>query len=189
MSKSLAIILDPGHGMGNRKPGVYDPGTVHKNGLTEAEVAMTWANELRDILRAAGHRVVRTRKDAQDGAHVGQRARIAKEWGGDIMLSIHVNSGGGTGVECFYRGETHRPTAAALSAACAKALVLKDRGPKTESASQHRKLAVMAFQPCFLLEVGFMDRPSDVTGFTNPTLRKAACQALATVLENHVKPR
>lgn len=65
----MTIILDPGHGMSNRERGVYDPGAVY-GGVTEAGIAMVYANELRSILLGRGHRVIRTRTDDKDPAPV-----------------------------------------------------------------------------------------------------------------------
>ncbi|RYD39438.1 MAG: N-acetylmuramoyl-L-alanine amidase, partial [Verrucomicrobiaceae bacterium] len=84
----MTIIIDPGHGMSNRRSGVFDPGAVSA-GVCEAGIAMDWANELRGILRAAGHTVVRTRIDHNDPAPVGKRAAIARQYGGEIMVSLH----------------------------------------------------------------------------------------------------
>ena len=178
------VILDPGHGMSNRRSGVYDPGAVGINGATEADVVMEWADELAAFLRCDGHKVVRTRVGPKDPAPVGQRAAIAKEYGGEIMLSLHCNAFNGTasGTETFYRGDQHKAKAEQINAAVVKALGTKDRGVKTEGASQHSRLAVMSFQPCFLLEIGFIDNPDDFKKMTDPKLRADACEALAKVL-------
>jgi N-acetylmuramoyl-L-alanine amidase len=180
----MTVILDPGHGMSNRRAGVYDPGAVGIDKVTEAEIVMEWANEIRAFLRCAGHKVVRTRINAADPAPVGQRAGIAKEYKGEIMLSLHCNAFNGTasGTETFYRGEQHKAKAQQINVAVVKALGTKDRGVKTEGASQHSRLAVMAFQPCFLLEIGFIDNPDDFKKMTDPKLRAGACEALARVL-------
>lgn len=175
------IILDPGHGMGNRKPGGYDPGACNGK-FQEASIALEWANELRGILQKAGHEVVRTRISATDPAPVKDRAKIAKEFSGEVMLSIHCNAANGkaSGAECIHRG--NQAKAAALSKACATALGIKDRGAKVEADSQHGRLAVMAFQPCFLLEIGFIDNAGDLAAMIDPVKRKAACEAIAALL-------
>jgi N-acetylmuramoyl-L-alanine amidase len=154
------------------------------NGIREADIAMAWANELRAILQADGARVVRTRIDNSDPAPVGQRAAIAREYGGDIMLSLHCNAANGhaNGTETFYRGDKFRPMADRINDAVVDALHTRDRGTKTEEASQHARLAVMAFQPCFLLEIGFIDHAGDRFKMLDPAMRKAACEALAAVL-------
>ena len=179
----MKIILDPGHGMANKRAGVFDPGAC-AGGVREADVAMDWANELRDCLRARGAIVVRTRVDNLDPAPVGQRAQIAREYGGEIMLSIHCNAADGraNGTETFYRGEVRRETARRINDAVVEVLGTRNRGAKTEKDSQHARLAIMAFQPCFLLEIGFLDHVGDRTKMVDPALRRAACEALAAVL-------
>lgn len=179
----MTIILDPGHGMSNKRRGVYDPGAVSA-GIAEADIALAWANELRGILRAGGHKVVRTRVDAKDPAPVGRRDDIAVSYGGDRMLSLHCNAATGkaSGTEVFYRGADDRELARRMSAAVAAVLGTKDRGPKTESQSQHSALAVLEFDKCWLLEIGFIDHPGDRAKMLNPEIRRKACEAIAKVI-------
>ncbi len=181
----MTVVLDPGHGMGNRKPGVFDPGAV-SNGIREADIALAWCNEIRGLLMARGNKVVRTRVDNNDPAPIGQRAGIARQYGGTIMLSLHCNAatGSASGTETFYRGEANKATAERINAAVVSALGTRDRGVKTESASQHARLAVMAFQPCFLLEIGFIDNASDRAKMLDPDLRKAACKMIVDAITN-----
>jgi N-acetylmuramoyl-L-alanine amidase len=177
------IILDPGHGMGNRRAGSFDPGAV-AGGIREADIVMDWANVLREILLERGHRVVRTRIDHKDPASIGQRAKIAKQYHGDVMLSLHCNAANGkaNGTETFYRGINHKAKAEAITAAVCKALGTRNRGAKTESQSQHARLAVMSFQPCFLLEIGFIDHPGDRAKMIDPAYRRQACNAIASII-------
>lgn len=180
----MTIILDPGHGMGNRRADVYDPGAVGINKVTEAEIVMDWANEIRAFLQCLGHKVIRTRANASDPAHVSERADIARDYKGKVMLSLHCNAFNGTasGTESFYRGESNKALAKSINDAVVKALGTKDRGVKTEGSSQHSRLAVMSFQPCILLEIGFIDNPDDFKKMTDPDLRSLACQELANIL-------
>jgi N-acetylmuramoyl-L-alanine amidase len=181
------IILDPGHGMSNRSRSVFDPGAC-AGGLRECDIALTWANALRAILKAKGAKVVRTRVDNEDPAPVSARAGIAKEYGGAVMLSFHCNAATGTasGTETFYRGAENLLTAGRINNAVVLALGTKSRGVKTESESQHSRLAVMRFQPCFLLEIGFIDNPDDRQKMTNEKLMLAACNNLADILMEFV---
>lgn len=180
---SKIIILDPGHGMSNRKSGIYDPGAVSA-GISEEKIVMEWANIIREILIAVGHKVIRTRVDLNDPAPVGQRAHIARKYKGEIMLSLHCNAFNGTasGTETFYRGDSNKPLATRINAAVTEALGTVSRGVKTENQSQHARLAVMEFQPCFLLEIGFIDHPGDRAKMLDPQLRRKACEALAAIL-------
>jgi N-acetylmuramoyl-L-alanine amidase len=179
------IIIDPGHGMSNRKPGVYDSGAT-SSGHSEAAIVMDWANELRDILKARGMKVVRTRVDEKDPCPVSRRDDIARSYGGDAMLSLHCNaaSGNASGVEVFYRGEDDRAMAVRLSAAVSAALELKDRGAKTEKSSQHSSLAVMEFDKCWLIELGFIDHPVDRAKLLDPAARNAGCAAIADAMQS-----
>jgi len=177
------IIIDPGHGMGNRKTGRYDCG-AESNGITEAEIVMTWANELRDILRARKIAVVRTRVDAKDPCSISERARIAKRYGGTIMISLHCNAANGVarGTETFYRGAENKSKAVDLNLAVCAGLLTISRGVKTENESQHYTLAVMNFQPCFLIELGFIDHAGDRAKMLDADKRKATCLAIADLL-------
>lgn len=179
----MVIILDPGHGMSNRTSGKYDPGAVSGT-IRESDIVMDWANELRSILLEQGHTVIRTRKDHKDPAPVGQRANIARKYKGEIMLSLHCNAANGVarGTETFYRGSSHKTKAQKINDAVVSILGIKDRGVKTEGESQHSTLAVMSFQPTFLLEIGFIDNISDRAKMLDPELRRKACEELAKVL-------
>jgi N-acetylmuramoyl-L-alanine amidase len=179
----MTVILDPGHGMGNRRAGVFDPGAVHGD-IREADIAMAYANAIRAYIRGAGGRVVRTRVDNNDPAPVGKRAGIARQYGGTVMLSIHCNAAGPavTGAECFYRGEANYDRAAEISAITAQTLGIRDRGAKIEARSQHGRLAVMDFQPCFLLELGFLTNPADRAAMLDAEKREKLAQALAEIL-------
>jgi N-acetylmuramoyl-L-alanine amidase len=176
-------IIDIGHGMGNKRAEVFDPGAV-SNGIREADIALAWGNEIRAILRARKIPVIRTRVDNLDPAPIGQRARIAKDYGGTIMLSLHCNASSGTasGTETFYRGDSNKAFAMRLNQAVASAIGTRNRGSKTESQSQHKRLAVMSFQPCFLIEIGFIDNAGDRAKMLDPEKRKLACAALADLL-------
>lgn len=179
----MTIIIDPGHGMSNKRSGQYDPGAC-AGGAEEASIAMDWANELRSIIQAKGHRVIRTRIDGHDPCPVWRRDDIARSYKGDRMISIHCNSAGGSvsGTEVFYRGADDKAMAAKLSAAVAGVLSIRDRGAKTEKESQHASLAVMEFDKCWLLEIGFIDHAGDRAKMLDPTFRKRACEVIADVI-------
>jgi N-acetylmuramoyl-L-alanine amidase len=181
--KTCTFILDPGHGMGNRVRGRYDPGAVSQ-GVEEASIAMAWANELRGLLTSMGHRVVRTRKDRHDPCPVSRRDDIAVAYGGTAMISLHCNAANGVanGTETFYRGAEDKALAEKLTAAVCSALGTKSRGVKTEQESQHKSLAVMEFPNCWLIELGFIDHTGDRAKMLDEKLMLLACQNIAAVL-------
>jgi N-acetylmuramoyl-L-alanine amidase len=179
----MTIIIDPGHGQSNKRSGVYDPGAV-SNGVAEADIAMAWGNELRSILIGMKHKVVRTRVDAKDPCPVSRRDDIARSYKGDRMISLHCNAANGkaTGCEVYYRGEDDHEMARRLSAAVAGVLGIKDRGPKSESQSQHTALAVLDFDKCWLLEIGFIDNDADRAKMLDPNIRRKACEEIAKII-------
>lgn len=179
----MRIALDPGHGLGNIRRGEYDPGATVGT-IQEAAIAMSWVNMLREALRDLGHTVVRTRVDAKDPAPVSRRDDIARAYECQRMVSLHCNASNGkaSGTEVFYRGADDKPMAQALSRAVSRVLRIKDRGAKTEQESQHPSLAVLEFDKCWLIELGFLDHPTDRARLLDPALMRAACEQIAHII-------
>jgi N-acetylmuramoyl-L-alanine amidase len=183
----MTICVDPGHGMSNRRKGVYDSGAVGGNGtdqITEAEIVMTWANELCAVLLAMEYKVIRTRVGHKDPAPVGMRAKIAADYKCDVLISLHCNAANGqaNGTETFYRGGANKALASDCNTAIVASLGTRDRGIKTESQSQHPRLAVLNFPRAVLIELGFIDHTGDSRAMTDDAMRKAACHALACAI-------
>lgn len=186
--KTLRIFLDPGHGMSNRRSGSYDPGATVKVGreeITEAEIVMDWVNELRALLQARGHHVVRSRMNATDPAPVGERAAVALKHNCELFISFHCNAANGKaqGTETFYRSAAGQKLAAACQAAVLKGLGTKDRGLKTEQQSQHPRLAVLAHPVSCLIELGFIDHDGDRAKMLDEKLMLLTCGLLADAIE------
>lgn len=79
----LRIMLDPGHG------GI-DPG-AQRDGHSEAELMLTFARELRDVLRRAGYSVEMTR-DADVFVSLEARVALAHQAGADLFVSLHADA-------------------------------------------------------------------------------------------------
>jgi len=81
---ALNVIIDPGHGG-------YDRGTTRQE-LQEAETALEVAKRLVNKLKKdRDFHVTLTRKTDQ-GLGLAERVQLAEQAGGDIFLSIHLNS-------------------------------------------------------------------------------------------------
>lgn len=159
----MKLCIDPGHGMGNRKPGSYDPG-AQSAGVSEADVALQIALTGKWLCKQRGIACYLTRETDQDSDPVGQRDDKAEAQGCTHLLSIHLNCADGraSGTETFYRDSADKAWARKVQDAALPAWGLSDRGLKTEAASQHSRLAVLDFDgPAALLEVGFIDHPLD----------------------------
>ncbi len=79
----LRVVLDPGHG------GI-DPGAEYE-GLTEADLMLTFARELRELLVREGFDVAMTR-DADVFVPLEARVSFAREAEADLFLSLHADS-------------------------------------------------------------------------------------------------
>lgn len=169
--------------MGNRSQGVFDPGAC-AGGHQEADIALAWAKQLSAALIARGHDVVMTRRDSKQPTPLRHRASIAKASDCDLMISLHCNAADGSanGTEVFYRGIQNRNTAQDLAITVSESIGTRLRGSKTESESARGTLAVMAFQPCFLIELGFIDNPGDRAKILDDDAMFLACRKIAQIL-------
>lgn len=80
----LIVVLDPGHGG-------LDPG-AQRDGYNEADLVLTFARELKEILlRNGGFAVVMTR-DQDEFVPLEARISIARAAGADVFLSLHADS-------------------------------------------------------------------------------------------------
>jgi N-acetylmuramoyl-L-alanine amidase len=80
----LVVVVDPGHG------GI-DPG-AEREGVTEADLMLSFARELKEaLIRAGGVTVVLTRSE-DVFVPLETRITIAREAGADVFLSLHADA-------------------------------------------------------------------------------------------------
>ena len=106
------VVVDPGHG-GD------DPGARSHTGLAEKEVTLDIALRLEKLLAEAGFEVVMTR-ERDVFVSLRERVLLANRAGGDLFLSVHVNSIPQPlrrGVETYYLGPTDDPHVEQLAGA------------------------------------------------------------------------
>lgn len=85
IQRFTVLVLDAGHG------GV-DPGSIAKNGLTEKEVTLKLAKEVRKKLENVDNlHVALTRYDDRT-ININSRTQIIEDLGADFVLSLHLNS-------------------------------------------------------------------------------------------------
>ncbi len=80
----LRVVLDPGHG------GI-DPG-AERAGVSEADLMLTFARELRDVLRRTGRFEVALTRDSDIFVPLETRVAIAHRSGADVFLSLHADA-------------------------------------------------------------------------------------------------
>lgn len=91
------FLINPGHG------GIHSGAAA--NGIIEKQAVLTIGLKLRELLKSAGHTVYMTReKDENDPlaeVHEQDKALRAKYGGMGLLISLHLNAGGGDGAEVY----------------------------------------------------------------------------------------
>ncbi|WP_406079362.1 N-acetylmuramoyl-L-alanine amidase [Micromonospora sp. NBC_00858] len=175
------IYIDPGHGG-------TDSGAVG-NGLQEKALTLDISLQLRSILLASWNVDVRMSRTTDITRSLAYRTDDANAWGANLFVSVHINSGGGTGFESY-----RYPTADAATVNLHNALHPKviagmrsvssvtDRGLKTANFHVLRETNM----PAVLTENLFIDTLADANllkraDFITATAR-AHAQGIASYL-------
>lgn len=98
--KNIVVVLDPGHGGSD--------GGAQGNGLSEKNLNLSIAKYCKSELEQySGVKVYMTRTN-DTFVSLGDRATLAKNWGADVFVSIHINSGSAAanGAEVWYPNPT-----------------------------------------------------------------------------------
>ncbi|HFI0120867.1 TPA: N-acetylmuramoyl-L-alanine amidase, partial [Streptococcus suis] len=174
-TRSYTVYLDPGHG------GV-DSGASY-GGVHEKNLAMSVANKLKDTLLQRGINVLMTRNADYNVDFVTERSRMANNSNADLFISIHFNATGVAGsntkgIETYWyqpyaeypskiNKEKHDdPVRLAESEILANkvqsnlisATGAVNRGVRRATFAVLRETAI----PAILVELGFMDNPSEL---------------------------
>lgn len=156
------IVVDPGHG-GD------DPGAVGQN-LKEKDLNLKIGRRIvTELLRYRCNARLTRKSDTNPG--LNDRATLANSLNADLFVSVHINSGGGTGFESYiyraasdstvkYRDTVHSKVAGYLSG-----YGMADRGRKKAGFAVLRLTAM----PAMLLENLFIDNSLDASLLRNET--------------------
>ena len=178
------ICIDAGHGLGNRKPNVYDPGACAGD-HEEATIALQWALELEYRLKLTSVEVAMTRRTRHSKAPLTWRTDYARFEKCDLFVSLHLNAsnGQGHGTETFYRHASSKDIAQRANDSLISILGTRDRGIKTEKDSARKRIHVLGFAPdSILIELGFIDHFLDLTKLLDEDNVRLGCEALAKAL-------
>jgi len=96
--EGITVVLDAGHGMGNRRDELHDPGAVHGD-IYESKIVLNQVLKIGEILESQGFNVVYTRTDESASTPLTKRAITANDANADIFVSLHVNSYEDDGVQ------------------------------------------------------------------------------------------
>ncbi len=156
----MKIFIDPGHNYSGA-----DTGAVG-NGLREQDITFSVAEKLKKLFVQHGYEIKMSRNKITDNVgtsvaeSIQKRYQMSNDWGADLFLSLHCNSGGGTGTESLVYSSSGEAAqyAERISAAIVSNLGLKNRGVKVRT-----DLGVLrgTTAPAVLVELGFIDNAGD----------------------------
>lgn len=163
-AETVKIYLDPGHGG-------TDTGAIG-NGLKEKDLTLDIALRIRNILNSeyTGHEI-RMSRTSDVYPTLAQRTNDANQWGANFFLSVHINSGGGTGYEDYSYPNAGAPTTTyhqLIHQEIMKTADFVDRGMKTSNFHVLRETNM----PAILTENGFIDRAEDAAKLANADFRE-----------------
>jgi N-acetylmuramoyl-L-alanine amidase len=150
----MKFVLDPGHGG-------HDPGAV-ANGLKEKDLTLTIVKHIGRMLgEYENAEVFYTRTDDRY-LSLEERAAIANKLKADLLISVHINAGGGTGFESYiYNGNVSAKTIACQNVIHGEIIRaignVKDRGKKRANYAVLRETNM----PAILTENLFIDNAND----------------------------
>jgi len=163
--KKKIVVLDAGHGMGNTKENLYDPGVVYGE-FKEADIVLSQAGKIKQILESRDYEVYLTRNNPLENVPLPARAEIAKKLNADIFVSLHCNSADDKSAygQEIYQGSNERSKSLAqyISGELDREIKktgkfkTKDRGIKSKN------LRVLNTNiPAVLIESGFLSNDND----------------------------
>ena len=127
--KGTIIVLDPGHGG-------TDGGCAYGN-LKEKDLTLTISKKTKKYLENAGFTVYLTRS-SDKYVELEERVKYAKDKKATAIISQHINSGSGKGVECYYSVDgTGKSLASKMCSNTASATGMNNRGAKTKESTSN----------------------------------------------------
>lgn len=141
--------------------------------LNESRETRRIAYHLLYLLTQTNHEVIPAIYDVSTN-NLKEAVTLSNTKGADLFISIHLNAGGGEGVECFtWRGEK-TPTAANICNNIA-AIGYKNRGVKDGS---HLYVIRNTKAPAVLVECCFVDNKNDVNKYNAYKIAEAIYKAI-----------
>lgn len=177
VGNNKVVFLDAGHGGS-------DPG-ASANGLKEKDIALDVVNRVKKKLEALGYVVIMSRT-GDEHQELSDRTNKANKANADIFVSVHVNSGGGTGIETY---KMDKGPQASKSNALAKYLQnemvketkARDRGVKDANFHVNRESKM----PSSLVEIGFIDHIGDATNLKKSSYKNSIAMGIVNGIKKY----
>jgi N-acetylmuramoyl-L-alanine amidase len=174
--KDKVIVIDPGHGG-------KDSGTIGFIGTLEKDLTINTANLLAKKLKAAGSKVIFTRKN-DFFVSLQNRVSISNFYHADAFISIHYDSikdSSITGMTSYYYTSSQKELATELHASIIEATNMKDRGVRRNDYFVLRENN----QPATLLELGYLSNSTEEQLVLTPKYQETITTAIYKGLKNY----
>ncbi len=177
----MSVCIAVGHGKAN--DGTFDPGVIYDN-LCEHKLAAEigrYAAEYYNKNYAEKCDLI----NYQAELFLTDRIKYINDKNYDFVAELHLNSGGGSGVEVYHSVLSDGETAAAISAAVAAAFGFDDRHAKTKrttSGSDYFAIIRGTRMPTVLVECLFIDNESDIRLVRTPAGQRRMGEAIARAI-------
>ena len=164
------IVVDAGHGGS-------DPGAVSGN-LKEKDLTLKAANYMYDRFKELGVPVAITRSDDESLTRAERLRKMTNTFGNDskvLVLSNHINAGGGEGAEIVYPLRTSSALPAMILDAIGDKGQIKRKYyqrvlPENPSKDYYYIMRETPNTKALLIEYGFIDNPKDQVKLQNDLL-------------------
>ena len=174
------VFVDAGHG--GKDSGA--PGY----GKNEAEINLEIAKKVEQKLKAKNIQVKMSRETDDVFVELGERARLANNYGADVFVSIHQNSADSTsasGIETYYhdKKEMYKPLASDIQTDIINQTGAKNRGVKSSNLAVLRE----SNMPSALVENGFVSNRDEYNKLVNQAYQDKLATGIADGVEKYLK--
>lgn len=176
------ICLDAGHGGSEN-------GSIGPSGIKESTVNLAITQKLRDLLEAAGARVMMTR-DTDTFVSLPDRVRIANQAGAQLLISIHNNAlpdGRDPLIEHGTASYWYHPQAKELARQLKERIASATGLPDYGTNFQNLALCRPSNMVSVLVEVGFMINPDEYAQLINPDFQERVARALSSGISDYLR--
>jgi N-acetylmuramoyl-L-alanine amidase len=166
----ITVVIDAGHGG-------HDRGGIPGQRIAEKDMTLDVALRLRNVLSAAGYRVVMTRS-TDVFVPLGGRVAIANSHRNGVFVCIHFNATGrrgASGIETYFYSRDSLPLASAIHYYVTGGAPSANRGVRRRGYYVLRKTNI----PAVLVECGFLTNPTEAAYAQTASYRQKLAEEIA----------
>lgn len=174
-SSKITIFIDAGHGGS-------DPG-ASGNGLREKDITLDISKRVQSLLLGQGYHVIMSREN-DTYLDLEERSKKANDANANLLVSIHINAGGGSGIETWWNDKNSHAKGSEQLAKDVQSEIIKstkmsDRGVKGRGSNRGDfHMTREPKMPSALVEVGFIDTKSDADKLKNKSFLQRAAEGI-----------